>query len=145
MAPWLLKEEGNEINDYIYNDPNIDLNKLAAVYGVYYSIVQRRKKNLIDRILLGYDPRIPTSRATLITPDIRQYVEDLINRFNTLYLDEIVDYVYMEFDVILSILIVCRLLKGARISYKKNQSIVGQRNKELMTVWSFKQRQWDAR
>jgi hypothetical protein len=48
MAPRLLKEEGNEINDYIYNDPNINLNKLAAVYRVHYSIVQRYKKNLID-------------------------------------------------------------------------------------------------
>jgi transposase len=51
----------------------------------------------------------------------------------------------MEFDVILSVPTVCRLLKGARISYKKNQSVVGQRNKELIIVWSFKQRQWDVR
>jgi hypothetical protein len=70
MAPRLSKEEGDEINDYIYNDSNIDLNELAAIYRVHYSIVQRRKKNLIDRILLGYNPRIPASRATLITPDI---------------------------------------------------------------------------
>jgi transposase len=120
MAPRLLKEEGDEINDYIYNDPNIDLNELAAVYRVHYSTVQHYKKNLIDRILLGYNPRIPASRVTLITPDIRQYVEDLIDRFNTLYLDEITDYVYIEFDVILSVSTVCRLLKGARISHKKN-------------------------
>jgi hypothetical protein len=71
MAPRLSKKEGNEIDDCIYNDPNIDLNELAAVYRVYYSIVQRRKKNLIDRILLRYNPRIPIGRATLITPDIR--------------------------------------------------------------------------
>jgi hypothetical protein len=48
MAPRLSKKEGDEINDYIYNDSNIDLNELAAVYRVHYSIVQRRKKNLID-------------------------------------------------------------------------------------------------
>jgi hypothetical protein len=39
MAPRLLKEEGDEIDDYIYNNPNIDLNELAAIYRVYYSIV----------------------------------------------------------------------------------------------------------
>jgi hypothetical protein len=39
MAPRLLKEEGDEINDCIYNDLNIDLNELAAVYRVYYNIV----------------------------------------------------------------------------------------------------------
>jgi hypothetical protein len=71
MAPRLSKEEGDEINDYIYNDPNIDLNELAAAYRVYYSTVQRRKKNLTDQILLRYNPRIPAGRATLITPDIR--------------------------------------------------------------------------
>jgi hypothetical protein len=71
MAPRLSKKEGDEIDDYIYNDPNIDLNELAAAYRVYYSTVQRRKKNLTDRILLRYNPRIPTGRATLITPDIQ--------------------------------------------------------------------------
>jgi hypothetical protein len=39
MAPRLSKEEGNEIDNYIYNDPNIDLNELAAAYRVHYSIV----------------------------------------------------------------------------------------------------------
>jgi hypothetical protein len=71
MAPRLSKKEGDEIDDYIYNDPNIDLNELAAAYRVYYSTVQRRKKNLTDRILLRYNPRISTGRATLITPDIQ--------------------------------------------------------------------------
>ena len=48
MAPRLSKEEGDEIDDYIYNDPNIDLNELAVIYRVHYSTVQRRKKNLTD-------------------------------------------------------------------------------------------------
>jgi len=56
MAPRLSKEEGDEIDDYIYNDLNIDLNELTAAYKVYYNIVQRCKKHLSDRILLRYDP-----------------------------------------------------------------------------------------
>ena len=46
MAPRLSKEEGDEIDEAIYNDPTVDLNELAACYRVVYSIIQRRKKKL---------------------------------------------------------------------------------------------------
>jgi hypothetical protein len=39
MAPWLSKEEGDEIDEAIYNDPTIDLNELVACYEVVYSII----------------------------------------------------------------------------------------------------------
>jgi len=63
-------------------------------------------------------------KVIFITLDIRQYVEDLIDRFNILYLNEITDFIYIEFDIILSVPTVCRLLKSIRLSYKKNQSII---------------------
>jgi hypothetical protein len=70
MAPRLSKEEGDEINNYIYNDPNIDLNELVDAYGVYYTIVLRHRNNLAERIRLGFDPRMLAGRATLIIPNI---------------------------------------------------------------------------
>jgi hypothetical protein len=42
-----------------------------------------------------------------------------------LYLDKVVDYIYMEFNIKLFIFIVYWILKGARISYKKIESIAG--------------------
>jgi DNA-binding MarR family transcriptional regulator len=56
MAPRLLKEEGDEINEAIYNDPTINLNELAAYYGVVYSTIQRHKKKLEERLYTGIDP-----------------------------------------------------------------------------------------
>jgi hypothetical protein len=35
----IIKEEGNAINNYIYNNLNIDLNELADAYRVHYNIV----------------------------------------------------------------------------------------------------------
>jgi len=125
MAPRLSKEEGDEIDEAIYNDPIIDLNKLAACYRVVYSTIQRRKKKLEEQLYTRIDPRKSAGPSPLVTPEIWQYVEDLIERHQMLYLDEVADYVYMEFDVKLSISIVCRILKSARISYKKIESVAG--------------------
>jgi hypothetical protein len=61
MLARLSKEEGDQINDYIYNDPNIDLNELVDAYRVYYTLVLCRRNNLTKRIRLGYNPQMPAS------------------------------------------------------------------------------------
>jgi transposase len=40
-----------------------------------------------------------------------------------LYLNKVIDYVYIEFNIKLSISIVYRILKGVRIFYKKTESV----------------------
>jgi hypothetical protein len=80
MAPRLLKEEGDEINKAIYNDPIINLNKLAAYSRVVYNIIQHYKKKLKEQLYTGINPRKSAGSSSLVIPKIWQYIKDFIKQ-----------------------------------------------------------------
>ena len=71
-----------------------DIGQLAAWFGVTYSTIWKRKKGILHWIATGEFPACKkTGRRPLITPEIREFVEQLLDRDPTLYLDEIADYI----------------------------------------------------
>ncbi len=99
MAPNLSKRVRDALDESLRDNPQIDPHEVAVLYGTTYSIVIKRRA-LIRRIeLTGVDNRRKPGRPRIITPEILEYAIALIKRDSTLYLDEVADYLYMEFGI----------------------------------------------
>jgi hypothetical protein len=72
-------------------------------------------------------------------------VAALIERDPTFYLDEMADFIFMEFGVMLDNPRVSRLLKSLETTHKRLSVRAAQRNDTLINAWTFKMQFWDAR
>ena len=73
-----------------------------------------------------------------------EYAVALIERDPTLYLDEVADFLCMEFGIQLEKSQVSRLWKNASVLHKKLSVQACQRNEVLISLFTFKMTQWDA-
>ena len=145
MAPNLSKRVRDALDESLRDNPQIDPHEIAILYGTIYSIVIKRRA-LVRRIeLTGTDTRRKAGRPRIITPELLEYAIALIERNATLYQDEVADFIYMEFGIQLDQPQVSRLLKQAGISHKKLSVQACQRNEVLISAWTFKMTNWDAR
>jgi transposase len=71
------------------------------------------------REILGYDPRKKPGPPSLITPEIEESLIEHIAIYNDLYLDEMADFLFDEYDVKVSISVISRLLSRLKITNKK--------------------------
>jgi hypothetical protein len=71
------------------------------------------------REILGYDPRKKPGLPSLITPEIEESLIKHITIYNNLYLDEIADFLFNEYNIKVSISVISRLLSRLKIINKK--------------------------
>lgn len=71
------------------------------------------------RIRTGVDPRKKPGPVPKITPEIRDYVGWILHWDPTLYLTEIADHIFAEFEVKLHKSQVHKLLKDPEATYKR--------------------------
>ncbi len=99
MAPNLSKRVRDALDESLRDNPQIDPHEVTILYSTIYSIVIKRRA-LICRIeLTGVDNWYKPGRPRIITPKILEYVIALIKRDSTLYLNEVADYLYIEFGI----------------------------------------------
>jgi transposase len=144
MPARLKKRDGDEIDNWLRRDLNVNLDDIAWTYNTMYKTVSERRRKLRLREQTGIDPRRRPGPAPAITPGIRSFCLWLILWDLELLLDEVADYIYLEFNVALSKYTVCRLWKATNIIYKKCHVVAGQRNEELIAAWNYKRRHWKA-
>jgi hypothetical protein len=99
MAPNLTKRVRDALDETLRDNPQIDPHEIAALYGTTYSTVIKRRALLYRIELTGVDNRHKPGRPHIITPEILEYAIALIARDSTLYLNEVADYLYIEFDI----------------------------------------------
>ncbi|KAL5316214.1 hypothetical protein ACEPPN_015259 [Leptodophora sp. 'Broadleaf-Isolate-01'] len=119
MAPRLSKLHGDQIDAAFYENPHLSNQELALWFDCNIRSIQRRKKNLKKRLEDSWDPRKKPGRKAKVTPSIIEYAEELVDRYKTIYLDELGDFIYIDFGVQLDLPQLSRLLATARISHKK--------------------------
>jgi hypothetical protein len=99
MAPNLSKRVRDALDESLYNNPQIDPHEVAMLYSTTYSIVIKHRA-LIRRIeLTGINNRRKLGYPRIIMPKILEYAIALIKRDSTLYLNEVADYLYIEFGI----------------------------------------------
>jgi hypothetical protein len=99
MALNLSKRVRDTLDESLRDNPQIDPHEIAMLYSTTYSIVIKRKALLRQIELTGVDNRQKPGRPCIITPEILEYTIALIERDSTLYLDEVANYLYMEFGI----------------------------------------------
>ena len=97
MAPNLSKRDRDRIDEALRDNDNLDMRELAALFHTTYSTIQKRRAVVRSRPAGTVLNR--GGRPSIITDDIRRYVHALIERFPSIYLDEIADYIFMEFGI----------------------------------------------
>ena len=145
MAPRLSKRDADAIDECLRDNPQCDMKEVAVLYGCTYNAVSRRRANIRRISLTGVDHRHKAGRPRIVTPEMLEYAVALIERDPTLYLDEVADFLYMEFGIQLEKSQVSRLWKNAGVSHKKLSVQACQRNEVLISAFTFKMTQWDAR
>lgn len=135
MAPRLLKHVAAGIDAVLRSDPTFDPHILASTFNTTYKSISERGKR-IRRETSGVliPPRKPGCRPWC-TPQVidlitKDYIAD-----PELYLNEISDYIYMEFDLKLSVPMVSKLLKKMKYTYKVTQAIAQEQHPELVVDW----------
>jgi len=99
MAPRLEKRDVDAMDECLRDNPQVDLNEVAVLYSTTYSTVRRRMANIRRISLEGKDHRRKAGRPKLVTDEMLEYAIALIDRDPTFYLDEVADFIYMEFGV----------------------------------------------
>jgi transposase len=145
MAPRLSKRESDALDEFLRDNLQVDSHEVAALYSVTHGIINKRKAVIRRIALTGIDNRSKGGRPKIIIPEILEYAIALIARDSTLYLDEVADYLFMEFGIQLDIPQVSRLWKQAGVSHKKLSVQARQRNEVLIAAWTFKMTTWDVR
>jgi transposase len=118
MAPNLSKRERDRIDEALRDNPNVDMRELAYLFQTTYSTIQKRRATIRLQQEPGY-VRNRGGRPSIITDEIRHYMAALIKRDPTFYLDEMADFIFMEFGVMLDNPRVLRLLKSLETTYKR--------------------------
>ena len=133
MAPNISKRDAERIDEALHDNPNIDMNELACLFQTSYNTIQKRRASL--RLRMGPDYKLnKCGRPSIITDEIRDYVQSIIERNPTVYLDEIADFVFMEFGIQIDNPRVSRLLKALRTSHKKLSVQAAQRDETLISA-----------
>jgi hypothetical protein len=99
MALRLSKCNGDAIDEYLYDNPQIDPYEIAILYNITYNIVIKRKALLHQIELISINNRNKGGHSRIITLEIVKYIITLIKCNITLYQDEIIDYIYIEFNI----------------------------------------------
>jgi transposase len=142
MAPHLSKPVIAGIECALAQPPPIDLYEIAATFRTTYETVRYRQYQMRVREIIGYDPRKKPGPASLITPEMEEALIEHIAVHNDLYLDEMADFLFDEFDVKVSNPLISKLLKRRQITNKKLKVIAQQQNEELIHAWHDKARWW---
>ena len=99
MAPNLSKRVRDALDESLRDNPQIDPYEIVVLYGIIYSTVIKRRA-LIRRIeLTGTDTRRKAGRPRIITLELLEYAIALIECNATLYQDEVINFIYMEFGI----------------------------------------------
>ena len=119
MAPRLSKRESDALDKFLYNNLQVDSHEVTALYSITHGIINKRKAIICRIALISVNNWSKGNCLKIVTLEILEYAIALIARDSTLYLDEVADYLFMEFGIQLDISQVSRLWKQAGVSHKK--------------------------
>ena len=77
-------------------------------------------------------------RPRSIGPVARDALQDLLDTNGTLILDEIQDWLEVEFDVVCHLSTSSRCLKDMNVTHKRTERVVEQQDPELQSQWLWK-------
>ena len=140
MAPNIPHQTATKIDNLLLNGTNLDFNVIAAHYNTTYKTICERNR----RLQKGRVPQRSRGPAPVINRQIEVFIAELLEREPELYQDEIADYIYAEFEVIVSTAQVAKALRRINHTSKIVTVAAAERNEELIAAFRRKMIFWDA-
>ena len=81
-------------------------------------------------------------RPKSLGPVARHALQELLDTNGTLMLDEIQDWLEVEFDIVCHLSTISRCLKDMNVTHKKTERVVEQQDHELRSQWLWKVAVW---
>jgi hypothetical protein len=97
---------------------------------------------MLFQVATGLDMRRKAGRKPQWTPEIQEFVLDLLYHNCQLYQDEVADEIYDQFGTKLKQSAMSRLYSSLGITHKKLSIMATESDPELVNWWRDKQRQW---
>jgi transposase len=142
MAPHLPQWKIDAIEHCIAENAHVDLNSLAEVFHTTYESIRYIRYRMLFQLSTGYDDRKKAGRPHAWTPEIEQFVLELLYRDNDLFQDEVANEIYDCFDVKLNQPQMSRMYKSLGITNKKLKYTATQQEQALIDQWANKMKAW---
>ncbi len=138
MAPRLPHHAAVAIDRTLSSSINLDYNVLARQYNTTYKTISERACKLRATEVISKDLRKVPGPEPIINAEMRAFIAELTERDSDLFLDEIADYIYAEFEVVVSNSQVCRAMKRMNQTNKVVTVAAAERNEDLIAAFRRK-------
>ncbi|RDL42209.1 uncharacterized protein BP5553_02188 [Venustampulla echinocandica] len=146
MAPTLPKWKTDKIDQLLSaGASHRDFRAIAAEYKTTYKTICERYRRLEASKVIGNTLARPRGPTPVINHEIQMFLVDILEREPNLYLDEMADYIYAEFEIKVTITQVSRAVKRLKQTNKLIPVSAGQRNRELVLAYQRRMVFWDPR
>ena len=132
MAPHLPQQKIDAIEYYIAENAHVDLNSLAEVFYTTYKSIRYIRYRMLFQLFTSYDNRKKASRLYTQTPEIEQFILELLYKDNNLFQDEVANEIYNCFNIKLNQPQMSKMYKSLGITNKKLKYIATQQEQALI-------------
>jgi transposase len=145
MAPNLPRRIATQIDNILLNGTSLDFTTIAKQFNTTYKTICERNRRLQkERSGISALPRA-RGPAPVINRQMEVFIAELLEREPELYQDEIADYLFAEFEVVVSNAQVAKALRRIKHTSKILTVAAAEQNDELIAAFRRKMIFWDAR
>jgi len=145
MAPRLSPNAAAAIDRILLSGIDVDFHVLAHQHKTTYKTICERYSKLRATEAISKELRKPPGPDPIINNEMRVFMAELTEREPDLYLDEIADYLYAEYEVQVSVSQVSRAFQRMKTTNKVVTVAAMERNPDLIAAYRRKMVFWDAR